>query len=85
MGPQQFGVFIEITAAGTQVTIMERDATRLNALEEGQREIIATLADMKTNMNQLSLDTAKNRERRGVEQLGERRSRQSSTSMHARP
>ena len=85
MGPQQFGAFIEITAAGTQVTIMERDAARLDALEEGQREIIATLADMKTTMNQLSLDAARNRERRGVEHHGERRSRQSSTSMHVMP
>ena len=63
---------------------MERDAARLDALEESQREIIATLADMKTTMNQLSLDAARNRERRELEHHGERR-RQSSTFMHARP
>ena len=61
---------------------MEREATpgsnraRFEALEGSQKEIMATLAEMKATMNQLSLDTMERRERRErrrVEHDGERR------------
>ena len=61
---------------------MEREATsgsnqaRFETLEENQKEIMTTLAEMKATMNQLSLDTVERREcreRRRGEHDGERR------------
>ena len=75
---------------------MEREANpntnraRFEALEENQKEIMATLAELKTTMQQLSLDSAEQRERRErrrAEHNGEReeshRSSKSERSRHA--